>query len=324
MRRRDFIALSSAAIVAGDARAQNRSRPRIGFLSLLGPNSAPFQTAAFIKGLSETGQEVGQHAEIEYRWGEERVDRMPALAAELVKANVSVIAAFSTVAARAAQSATRTVPIVFLTGDDPIRAGFVESLNRPKANLTGVSFTSSVLGAKRLELARTLVSKTSLIAVLNDPNSPESTTMLHDLQEAADGLKQRLHVLNVKASADFEPMFASIVQQQANLVVVCGSPFFNAERGRIAGLAARHKLPSVFSNRNYVEAGGLISYGASVPDAYRQAGVYTGRILKGERSADLPILQPTKFDLVLNLKTAKAIGLQISDKMMALSDEVIE
>lgn len=324
MRRRDFIALGGAVIVVGEACAQSRARPRIGFLSLLRPDSAPFQTAAFIKGLSETGQTVGQHVEIEYRWGEDRVDGMPALAAEIVKANVSVIGAFSTVAARAAQGATSTVPIVFLTGDDPIRAGLVESLSRPKGNLTGVSFTSSVLGAKRLELARTLVAKANLIAVLNDPSSPESTTMLHDLQQAADGLKQPLQVLNLRTPADFEPAFASIAQQQADLVVVCGSPFFNSERARFAALAERHKLPSVFANRNYVAAGGLISYGASVPDTYRQAGVYAGRILKGERPADLPILQPTKFDLVINLKTAKAIGLQISDRMMALSDEVIE
>ena len=190
--------------------------------------------------------------------------------------------------------------------------------------MTGASFNSSVLGAKRLELFRALVPQTGLIAVLHDPKAPESTTMLHDLQEAAQVLKQPLLVLDVSAADDFDPAFASMAQQKADVFIVCAGPFFNAQRGRVVALADRHKLPGMFSNRNYVEAGGLVSYGASIPDAYRQAGIYVGRILKGERPAELPILQPTKFDLVINLKTAKALGLQISDRMMALSDEVIE
>jgi putative ABC transport system substrate-binding protein len=251
-------------------------------------------------------------------------ERCPPLRADLVKANVNVIAAIATVSVRAAQRATNTIPIVFTTGDDPIRAGLVQNLNRPPANMTGVSFSSSVLGAKRLELARALVPNISLIAVMHDPNAPESATMLHDLQEAAQVLKQSLLVLSATAVGDFDRVFASMAQQKAGLLIVCGSPFFNAERTRITGSAERHKLPGMFTNRNFAEAGGLVSYGASIPDAYRQAGNYVGRILKGERPSDLPILQPTKFDLIINLKTAKALGLQVSDRMMALSDEVIE
>jgi putative ABC transport system substrate-binding protein len=326
MRRRDFIALcgSALAVQSGGAGAQTGSRLKVGFLSPIFATGTPFQTAAFLQGLKETGHVAGQNIEIEYRWGEDQSQKMPALAADLVKAKVDVIAAISTASVHAAQRATNTVPIVFVTGDDPIRARIVENLNRPTANMTGVSFNSSVLGAKRLELFRALVPQTGLIAVLHDPNAPESATMLHDLQEAAQVLKQSLLILGTSGSGDFDKAFASMAQQKADVFIVCGSPLFNAERRRIVGLAERYKLAGMFTNRNFAEAGGLVSYGASIPDAYRQAGNYVGRILKGERPSDLPILLPTKFDLVINLKTAKALGLQISDRMMALSDEVIE
>jgi putative ABC transport system substrate-binding protein len=249
---------------------------------------------------------------------------MPELAADLVRRQVNVIAAFSTVSIRAAKGATGTVPIVFMTGDDPLAAGVVTSLNRPDANVTGVTFSSSVVGAKRLELLLALAPKPDMVAILNDANSSESQVQSRDARQVARTLGQSILDLDIRSVGDIDQAFATMAERKVSAFFASGSPFLNAHRGRLSDLAIRYSLPGVYANRNFTVAGGLISYGANVPDAYRQSGVYVGRILKGASPADLPVLQPTKFELVINLKTAKAMGLAVPDRLLALADEVIE
>jgi putative ABC transport system substrate-binding protein len=325
MRRREFIrVLGGAAIACPFAAHAQQAMPVIGFISPVSPNATPFQTAAFHKGLGETGHVEGKNVTIEYRWGENRVERMPALAADLVRRRVNVIAAFTTVAGRAVKAATGTIPIVFLTGDDPIASGLVTSLSRPSANLTGATFSSAALGAKRLELLRALIPNSDLIGVLTDPNSPESITQSRDVTSVARTLAQPVLALDAGTDRDIEAAFANMAQRRVGAFFASGSPFFNARRDLFAALAARHALPGMYPNRNFTAAGGLVSYGASIIDTYRQAGIYAGRILKGAKPADLPILQPTKFELVINVRTAKALGLAVPDRLLALADDVIE
>jgi putative ABC transport system substrate-binding protein len=297
--------------------------PVIGFLR--STTGAPFENlvTAFRRGLRETGFVEGQNVAVEYRYADNQRDRLPALIAELIRLPVAVIVA-NTSAAQAAKAATTTVPIVFATGSDPVRDGLVASLNRPGANVTGVVVFSSVLGAKRLELLRQLVPNATTIAVLVHPNTPVTEAERIDVQAAAQTLGQELIMADVSNERDIEAAFASFVQHAAGALFVGAGAFMNSHRDRVVALAARHMLPASYVVREPVVAGGLMSYGASQSDTYRQAGIYAGRILKGEKPSDLPVMQSTKFELVLNLKTAKALGLTVPPTLLALSDEVIE
>jgi putative tryptophan/tyrosine transport system substrate-binding protein len=327
MKRREFITLLGGAAAAWPlaARAQQAAMPVIGFLSIRTADDVSSDLLdAFRQGLNEAGYVPGRSVTIEYRWAANEVDRIPALATELVRRPVSVIAAFGTVSAQAAKRASSTIPIVFLTADDPVAVGLVASLNRPGGNLTGVSFISAMLGAKRLELLRALVPKTDLIAVLVDPKNAESQNQSRGVQEAARALGQQVVLFNAGSASEIDAAFASLMQRGASAILVSGSPFFGSRRDQFVALCARHSLPALHSTREYTAAGGLISYGASISDAYRQTALYVVRILKGDRPSDLPVVQPTRFELVINLKTAKALGLEVPDKLLALADEVIE
>jgi putative ABC transport system substrate-binding protein len=299
--------------------------PVIGFLRITTATSAVHLLAAFRQGLGELGFVEGQNVAIEYRWADNQPDRLPALAADLVRREAAVIAATDSKATLASKEATATIPIVFVFGNDPVRLGVVTSLNRPDGNVTGVSFVNTDLGAKRLGLLHELVPKAAVIAVLVDASNPEGEDItMRDAQEGARAVGRQVVVARVAGERDFDPAFAKFVQQGAGALLVTGGPFFNGQRRRIAALALRHALPAVFNVREYAEAGGLMSYGTSQTDAYRRAGVYVGRILKGARPAELPVLLPTKFELVINLATAKALGLDVPPTLLARADEVIE
>jgi putative ABC transport system substrate-binding protein len=299
--------------------------PVIGFLRVTTAVSAVHLLAAFRRGLGELGFVEGQNVTIEYRWADNQPERLPELAADLVRRQVAVIAATDSRATLASKEATATIPIVFVFGNDPVRLGLVTSLNRPDGNVTGVTFINTDLGAKRLGLLHELVPKAAVIAVLVDASNTEGETVtMRDAQEGARAIGRQIVVAKAAGERDFDPAFARFVQQGAGALLVTGGPFFNGQRRRIAALAIRHALPAAFAVREYVEAGGLMSYGTSQTDAYRRAGAYVGRILKGATPAELPVLLPTKYELAINLKTAKALGLQVPDRLLALADEVIE
>jgi putative ABC transport system substrate-binding protein len=279
--------------------------------------------AAFRQGLKEAGFIEGQNVAVEYRSAEGRPDRLPALVADLVRRPVAVIVA-NVPAALAAKAATTTVPIVFATGGDPVAEGLVNSLNRPGGNITGVSFLSGALGAKQLELLRQLVPKATVVAALVDPVRIATQTQLRNVQEAARSVGLQLRVVKASNEREIDAAFASLIQQRADALITGGGAFFFSRRNQISALAIRYAVPAIYALRDFPAAGGLMSYGASITDAYRQVGVYTGRILKGENPAELPVLQPTKFELVINLTTAKVLGLDVPDRLLALADEVIE
>jgi len=326
MRRREFITLLGGATVAWPlaARAQQPAMPVIGFLRNTSPHSSASFLAALHRGLNEAGYIEGQNVAIEYRWAESHYDRLPALAADLVRRQAAVIIAAGNAAALAAKAATTTIPIVFATGDDPVRLGLVASLSRPAGNVTGVSFLAAPVVAKRLELLRELVPNVVIVAHLMNPTGPTTAPEVEEAQVAARSLGQQLQVLQASSASEIDTAFATMARLRAGALHVAGDGLFVDRRAQIVALAARHSLPAGYFEREFVVAGGLMSYGTSQADAYRSAAVYAGRILKGEKPADLPVLLPTKFELVINLKTAKALGLHIPDKLLALADEVIE
>jgi putative ABC transport system substrate-binding protein len=326
MKRRQFIALvGGAATWPLAARAQQPAMPVIGFLSGKSAAEATHDVAAFRQGLKEAGYIEGQNASIAFRWAEDKVDRLPALAADLVLRQVSVMVTATGPAALAAKAATATIPIVFQIGNDPVAVGLVASLNRPGGNITGVTTLSVELGPKRLELLHELIPTATIVAVLVNPNNATAfETQSSDLQAAARSLGLQLHVLQASTERDFDKVFATLVQLRAGGLAIGGDAFLNSRSEQLAELALRHAVPAIHQPREFAAAGGLMSYGSSNMDAMLLAGVYTGKILRGAKPADLPVQQATKIDLVINLKTAKALGLAVPLWLLTRADEVIE
>jgi ABC-type uncharacterized transport system substrate-binding protein len=327
MRRREFVALLGGAAVAWPlaANAQQSAVPVVGFLHAQSPDAYTEPLRGFRQGLRETGYVEGETVAIEYRWAENRMDRLPALAAELVHRKVDVIAATgghpSPIAAKAA---TTTIPIVFIAGDDPVRLGLVTSLARPGGNLTGVNFFAEELAAKRLELLRELVPGATRVAVLVNPTNPDSGSTVRNIEAAARTLGLQIQVYNASSSREINEAFATFVRERPDALVAGTGPPFTGRRAQLVQLAAFHRIPAIYAGRQNAEIGGLMSYGASLMDAYRQLGVYIGRILKGAKPADLPVVQSSKFELVINAETARMLGLEVPPTLLARADEVIE
>jgi putative tryptophan/tyrosine transport system substrate-binding protein len=326
VRRRELIALLGGAAAAWPlaARAQQQG-PVIGFLHTASEDAFRSQLAAFHHGLKNAGYIEGRNVAIEYRWAEGRIERLSELAADLVRRQVAVIASTGgNNSALAAKAATTTIPIVFTSGSDPVKLGLVASLNRPDGNLTGASFFLAHLGEKVLGLLHELVPKDALIVVLINPKSPEAQFQLADIERAAASLGRQIQFLNANTAAEIDQAFTVLTNRRAGALFISAEPFFLGQMDQLAALAMRHRIPATFVLRDFPAAGGLMSYGTSINDAYRQAGVYTGLILKGAKPADLPVTQSTRFELVINLKTAEALGVRIPPGILAIADEVIE
>jgi putative ABC transport system substrate-binding protein len=326
MRRRDFFTLLGAgAAWPLVARAQQPAMPIVGFVRLTTPEDSAHLVAAFRSGLAEIGYVEGKNVIIEYRYALNQVERLPALMAELVARQVTVLAATGgSPSARAAKAATDTIPIVFTTGDDPVKIGLVTSLSRPGGNITGISVFASRIGSKRLALLHEMVPTASPVAILVNPTNPDTEDEAKDIEAAAQSLGVQAVIVRAAKEGDFDSAFAALLQQGARALIIGGDTFFTSQRSQIAVRAARHSLPNIWVTRIEVEAGGLMSYGANIPGVYRQAGVYVGRILKGVKPSDLPVQLPTAFDLIINLQTARALGIEVPPTLLARADEVIE
>ena len=326
MRRREFILLGGAAAAAAVScpRSWSAEQPAIGFLRGSTPKGSATILTAFHRGLKEAGYVEGQNVALEYRWCENRAEQLAAMASDLVRGRVALIVASGGAAALAAKTATSSIPIVFVTPLDPVAYGLVASLNRPGGNATGVSYVTSVLGGKRLEFLRQLVPAATSIAVLVSPGSPVTEALLKDLRSGAPTLGLQIHVATVTGEGDLDEAFASVARQRPGALIVGPDPLFTARSAELAALATRHGLPAIYTTREFAEAGGLMAWGTSLAEQYRLAGIYAGKILKGAKPADMPVLQPTKYELVVNLKAAKALGLEVPTTLLALADEVIE
>jgi putative ABC transport system substrate-binding protein len=326
MKRREVITLlGGAAAWPLLARAQQQAMPVVGFMSARSPEDSAHLVEAFRRGLKEGGVDEGQNVAIEFRWARGDYSGLPVLAADLVSRQVAVIvAAGGEPSGLAAKAATATIPIVFGIGGDPVALGLVESFSRPGGNTTGVTLLTNLMEPKRLGLLRELVPGVPLIGVLLNPKFAPASRQLQQVEEAARSIDQRILVANASTDEELETAFAALTSERVGALLVTADPYFDTRREQIVGFAARYRLPAIYQFREYAVAGGLLSYGVSITDAYRQYGVYTARILKGAKPADLPVLQPTKFETVINLKTAKALGVKISDNLLSLADEVIE
>jgi putative ABC transport system substrate-binding protein len=326
VRRREFILFGGAAAAAAVScpRLLRAEQPAIGFLRGSTPNGSTAILAAFHRGLKEAGFVEGQNIALDYRWSENRADQLAGLAADLVRRQVALIVASGAAAALAAKAATSTVPIVFVTPLDPVAYGLVASLNRPGGNATGVSYLTSVLGGKRLEFLRQLVPGVTSVAVLVSPGTPVTEALLKDLKAGAGTLGLQIHIATVTGERNLDVVFAGLARERPGALIVGSDPVFTARSAEIAALAARHGLPAIYTTREFAEAGGLMAWGTSLAEQYRLAGIYAGKILKGAKPAEMAVLQPTKYELVVNLKTAKALGLEVPTTLLALADEVIE
>jgi putative tryptophan/tyrosine transport system substrate-binding protein len=325
MKRRDFITLLGGAAAAWPlaARAQQGAIPVVGFLHPSSPDA--YRLRAFRQGLKDAGFAEGENVTIEYRWADDQMDRLPALAAELVQRRVAVIAAGAIPSVRAAKAATTTIPIVFVLAEDPVKTGIVTSLARPGGNLTGINFFAAELAAKRLELLRELVPGAARVAVLVNPaNATTAESTLRGMEPAARAMGLQVQVLNASSSREIDAVFTTLASERPDAIVVGTDTFLIDRRVQLALQAMLHKLPATYPVRDFAEVGGLMSYGASLRDAYRHIGVYTGRILKGAKPADLPVVQSSKFELVINAQTARMLGLTVPDKLLVAADEVIE
>ena len=326
MRRREFVTLLGGAAVAWPLAARAQAMPVVGFLASKSPEGYAERLRGFRQGLKEAGYAEGENIAIEYRWAEGQIDQLAALAADLVRRRVAVIAALGTAnSVLAAKAATTTIPIVFMVGEDPARLGLVASLARPGANLTGINLFNSELNAKRLELLRTLIPSATRVAVLANPTDRvNAETLARELDVAARAIGLQINIFEASTSREIDAAFASMARAQSDVLFVAGQAYFNSRRVQLVHTASHYRLPATYGSRAYTDVGGLMSYGANVTDAYRQAGVHTGRVLKGAKPADLPVVQPSKFELIINAQTARMLGLTVPPSLLATADEVIE